>query len=57
MHFRKMESISLVVSQHNAVGIATGYGLDVPGIISWWGQVFRKFPDRPWNSNSLLHNG
>ena len=26
----------------NAVGIATGYGLDGPGIESWWGRDFPR---------------
>ena len=39
------------------VGIATGYGLDGPGIESrWWGEIFRTCPDRPWGPPSLLYN-
>jgi hypothetical protein len=34
----------------SAVGIATGYGLDGPGI-------FHTRPDRPWGPSSLLYNG
>jgi len=34
--------------------IATGYGLDGPGIEYRWG---RDFPDRPWGPPSLLYNG
>jgi hypothetical protein len=30
----------------SAVGIATGYGLDGPGIESWWGRDF-PHPSRP----------
>jgi len=29
-----------MVGQDSAVGIATHYGLDSPGIESWWGQDF-----------------
>ena len=40
------------------VGIATGYGLDGPGITSrWGGEIFRTCPDRPWDPPSLLYNG
>ena len=40
------------------VGIASGYGLDGPGIESrWGGEIFRTCPDRPWGPPSLLHNG
>jgi hypothetical protein len=28
------------VGRESSVGIATGYGLDDPGIESWWGQDF-----------------
>ena len=39
------------------VGIATGYGLDGPGIESRRGEFFRTCPDRPWGPPSLLYNG
>ena len=40
------------------VGIATGYGLDGPGIESRWGRNFPHLsPDRPWSPPSLLYNG
>ena len=40
------------------VGMATGYGLDSPGIDSrWGGEIFRACTDRPWASPSLLYNG
>ena len=35
----------------SSVGIATGYGLDGPGIESRWGR------DRSWGPPSLLYNG
>ena len=40
-----------------AVGIATSYGLESPGIESWWGEIFRTRPDRLWGPPSLLYNG
>ena len=41
----------------SSVVIATGYGLDDPGIESRWGEIFRTCPDRPWGPPSLLFNG
>jgi len=41
----------------SSVGIATGYGLDGPGIVSWWGEIFCTSPDWPWGPTSLLYNG
>jgi len=42
----------------SVVGIATGYGLDGPGIESRWGnEIFRTCPDRPCGPPSLLYNG
>ena len=42
----------------SVVGIATGYGLDGPGIETpGGGEIFRTFPDRPWGPPSLLYNG
>ena len=42
----------------SAVGIATRYGLDGPGIESrCGGEIFLTRPDRPWVPSSLLHNG
>jgi hypothetical protein len=41
----------------SSVGMATGYGLDGPGIESWWGEIFRTCPDRFWDPPSLLYNG
>jgi hypothetical protein len=40
----------------SSVGIATNYGLDVPGIESRWGEIFRACPDRPWGPPSFLYN-
>ena len=43
----------------SSVGIATRYGLDVPGVESRWGrgEIFRTRQDRPWCPPSLLYNG
>ena len=43
----------------SSVGIATGYGLDGPGIESRWGkaEIFLTCPDRPWGPPSLLYSG
>jgi hypothetical protein len=41
-----MESVSMVVGRDSAVGKATVYGLNVPGIESCWRQVFPQ-PSRP----------
>jgi hypothetical protein len=41
----------------SSVGIATGYGLDGPGIEFRRGKIFRTCPDRPWGPPSPLYNG
>ena len=42
----------------SSVGLATGYGLDSPGIeCRWGGEIFRTCPDRTWGPPSLLYNG
>ena len=45
------------MDRDSSVGIATGYGLDVPGSNSGGGEILRTFPDRPWGLPSLLYNG
>jgi len=45
------------VSRYSAVGIATRYGLEGPGIESWWGKIFRTYPDQLRDPSSLLYNG
>ena len=40
-----------------AVGRATRYGLDGPGIDPGRDEVFCTRPDRPWGPPSLLYNG
>ena len=47
-------SLVSTVGRDSAVGIATRYGLDGPGIESQWG---RDLSDRPWGPPSLLYNG
>jgi len=39
-----------------SVGIATGYGLDTPGVESRRGEILRTCPDRAWGLPSLLNN-
>jgi hypothetical protein len=41
----------------SSVGIETGYGLNSPGIESWWDEIFCTCPDWPWGPPSLLCNG
>ena len=56
----KFQTISVSVGRDSAVGIATRYGLDGPGIEPRWGgggEIFRTRPDRPWGPPGLLHNG
>jgi len=39
-------------------GIATGYGLEGPGIESRrGGEIFRTCPDRSWGQPSILYSG
>jgi len=45
------------VGQDSSVAIATGYGLDGPGIESRWGEIFRTCPDRPWSPPSHMYDG
>jgi len=37
--------------------VATGYGLDGPGIESRRGKTFHTCPDRPWGQPSLVYKG
>jgi len=46
-----------VCGSGSVVGIATGHGLDGPGIDPGGGEIFRTCPDRPWGPPSLLYNG
>ena len=45
-----------IKGQGSSVGIATGYGLDDPGIESQRDEIFRTCPERPWSPPSLLYN-
>ena len=42
----------------SVIGLATGYGLDDPGIKSRWGggEIFRTCPGRPWGPTSFPYN-
>jgi len=62
MCFAKVISIDnqlkyIVCGPGSVVSIATGYGLDGPGIEFSGGEIFRTCPDRPWGPPSLLYNG
>jgi hypothetical protein len=59
LNIRKIDEHILKINRAigSSVGIATGYGLDGPGIESRWGEIIRTCPDRPWGSPSLLYNG
>jgi hypothetical protein len=46
-----VEAILLWYGPSSSVGIETGYGLDGPGIETWWGR------DRPWDPPSLQYIG
>jgi len=41
----------------SSVGIATGYGLDGPGIESWWGRDFPHLSRPSLGPTSLVYNG
>jgi hypothetical protein len=41
----------------SSVSIATGYGLDGPGIESRGGEILRTCPDRSWVPPNLPYNG
>ena len=41
----------------SSVGIATGYGLDGPGIESRWGRDFPQLPGPALGPTRLLYNG
>jgi len=59
-HFRLIlycSSLFTINGLGSTVDIATGYGLDGPGIEYRWGEIFRIFPDRSWGPTILLYNG
>jgi hypothetical protein len=47
-----------MMGRDSSVGIATGYGLDGPGIESRWGagENCLTRPDRPWGPSSLIYS-
>jgi hypothetical protein len=47
----------VLLGRDSSVVIATRYGLEGPGIESWWGEISPPHPDRPWGPPSLLYNG
>jgi hypothetical protein len=46
-----------ITGSGSSVGLATGYGLDGPGIEAGGGEIFHTCPDRPWGLPSRLYNG
>jgi hypothetical protein len=48
--WRKLHYVELndLCGPDSLVGIATGYGLDGPGIEFRWGEIFRSCLDRRW---------
>jgi len=57
-YFQFHAKIFVTQGWDGAVGIASRYGLDGPGIESrWGGEIFRTRLDRPWGPPNLLHNG
>ena len=44
-------------SRDSEVGIATRYGLDRPGIETFWGDIFRTRPDWPCGPPILIYKG
>jgi len=55
LEVRNRKNIYTYGGPGSSVGIATGYGLDGPGIEFRWGEIFRTCPDRPWGPPSLLY--
>ena len=53
-HF--VTTLNQYVGRDSSVGIATGYGLDGPGIESRCDEIFRTCPARSWCPPSLLFN-
>jgi hypothetical protein len=51
------EALSKYRSRYSSVGIATHYGLEGPGIGSWWGEIFRTYPYRLRGPPTLLYDG
>ena len=49
-------TLDIIRGPGSIINIATGYGLDGPGIESGWGEIFRR-PDRPCGPANLLYSG
>ena len=54
---QKFSDTHAVCGPGSVVGIATGYGLDDPGIESRWRRDFPHLSNRPWGPPSLLYSG
>ena len=50
-------TVFCVVGRDSSVGIASGYGLDGPGIESRWGRDFPHLSKPALGPPSLLYNG
>jgi hypothetical protein len=48
---------ALFCYRDSSVGIATGSGMDGPGIDSRWGRDFPLHPEQPWGPPSLVYSG
>jgi hypothetical protein len=46
----------IIRGRDSAVGKATRYEQDGPGIESQWGEIFRTCPDQPWGPRNLLYS-
>jgi hypothetical protein len=55
MDYRFTLRYAVLSGPGSSVSIATGYGLDGPGIESRLGEISRTCPDRPWGPPSLLY--
>ena len=56
----ELNTILLLRGRNRAVGVVTGYGLEIPGIESRCGggcEIFRTRPNLPWGPSILLYNG
>jgi hypothetical protein len=55
--FNNFKYKGAVVGRDSSVGIETRYGLDGPGIESWWeSEIIRTRTDRPWDPPNFLYN-
>jgi hypothetical protein len=49
--------IDIFIGPSSSVGIATGYGLDGPGIEFWWSEFFRNFSDQAQPASCSMCTG